>query len=92
MKDFKPYGAYGVETLLAVLSIKERILKIEYWEDIDELIDVVSACNDFEMAWKMQNEPLVYDEAMRRMDRSYSILDSKYLFKIDDILWRIKRL
>ena len=81
MEEFKPYAKYGVAELLAVHDIKAKVLEIKYVEDIDELIDVVLACSDFELAWKSQIEPLVCDASMRRMDAAYGLLNSKRLFK-----------
>ena len=80
-EEIKPYEKYGVAELLNVHELRKKILEIENVKHISELMYVVSACNDFEMGWKMQVEPLAFEKGTRKMDKAVAYLRSKHLFE-----------
>ena len=84
--DSRPYAKYGVVKLLMVLDIRKKVEEISLWNDIKELTNVVLACADFENAWRMQEESLTFDEAIRIMDEAWEKLDDKALFVLMHIL------
>ena len=76
----KPYEVYGIADLLMIIDIRDRITKLEYWETIDELVDVASICKSFEVAWRLQDKEFAYETAMRRMDDAWDKLNDRHLF------------
>ena len=90
--EFEPYAKYGVKELILVTEIREKIQKLEYWDTITKLMEVVLICSDFEVSWRVQDNRCHHTLALSRMDEAWNKLDNMDLFLLNDILWRIERL
>ncbi len=77
---------------MLVTGIREKIEKIERWDTITKLMEVVSICSNFEVYWRVQDNRCYHTLALSKMDEAWNKLDNMNLFLLNDILWRIERL
>lgn len=70
---------YPISDLVKIINIKNAIISILGWDDSEAMLDIVSHCNDFIEAYKVDEETnrLAFGEFGRRMKDAYEWLKNE---------------
>ena len=67
---------YPISDLVKIINIKNAIISVLGWDDSEAMLDIVSHCNDFIEAYKVDEKTneLAFGEFERRMIEAYEWL------------------
>lgn len=67
---------YPISDLIKIIGIRNSVMSVKDWDDSFTMLDIVSHCNDFIEAYKVDEETnkLAFGEFERRMITAYEWL------------------
>lgn len=67
---------YEISDLIKIINIRNAVISVEGWDNSNSMLDIVSHCNDFIEAFKVDEETdrSAFGEFGRRMKAAYKWL------------------